>query len=82
MEELVGWGWTNLKAGRCSGSGRARGSRVLKPKFVTAEATACASNPWTAARRVLPGKSAITAAMPIQSLPLFAAADSRRKNSS
>ena len=82
MEELVGWGWTKRKTGRCSGSGRARGSSVLNPRFVTAEATACASTPCRAARRVLPGKRAITAAMPNQSLPLFAEAESRRKKSS
>ena len=79
MEELVGWGWTNRKTGRCSGSGRARGSRVLKTTFVTAEATAWASTPCRAARRVLPGKRAITAALPNQSLPLLAEAESRRK---
>ena len=82
MEELVGCGWTNLNTGRCSGRGRARGSSVLKPTLVTAEATACARNPWTAARRVFPGKAAMTAAVPIQSLPLFAEAESRRKKSS
>ncbi len=60
--------WTNWWAaggrsgrpGRCSGSGRARGSRDLKTRLVTADATPWASTPCRAARRVLPGTSAIT----------------------
>src|SRR6476660_1191568 len=76
MDELVGCGCTKRNTGRCSGRGRARGSRVLKTSLVTAEATPWASSPWTAARLVRPGMAAATAATPNQSFPLLAEAES------
>jgi hypothetical protein len=82
MEELTGWGCTNLKMGRCSGKGRLRGSAVLKMRLVTPEATPNASSPCRAALLGFPGTVAMNPAMPNHSFPLVAAAESRRKKSS
>ena len=82
MDELLGCGWTNLNTGRCSGSGRARGNRVLKTPLVTAEATAWAMSPCRAARRGLPGIVAMTPATAIHSFPWLAEAESLRKKTS
>lgn len=54
----------------------------MKTMLVTAEAVPWAIRPCRAALLVLPGKSAITAAAPIQSLPWLAEAESRRKKTS